>query len=70
MFDVEEVVLELDSGFLLTGSVAMPDLSPSSNPWSDGMSKRVKRNCLAEIFGESGLLRSWPDYAHFPTQNV
>jgi len=70
MLDVEEIVLKLDPGFLLTGGVAVSDLSPSSNPWPHSVSKRVKWNCLAEGFGECRLFRPWADYAHLPAQNV
>src|SRR5690625_4416434 len=70
VFDVVEIVLDLDPGFIRAGRIALGDLGPAGNTGPNNMPINIKRNFLVELLYKKTLLRPGADPAHIPFQDI
>lgn len=70
MLDVVKIVLNLDARVIGIGSIAVHHLRPATDPGPHYMAIHVEGDLPFELIDEGTLLRSRPNQAHVPFENV
>lgn len=70
MLDVVEIVLNLDPSVIGIGRIAVHHLGPATDPGPHDMTIHIERDLPLELIDKSALLRSWPNQAHVPFEDV
>lgn len=70
MLDVVKIVFDFDLGLFSIGGIAMGDLCPAGDAWSNDVTIVVKRDFLNKLVNKYFLFGAGADKAHVAFENV